>query len=52
MIVLLGCGHWFRESRPEGLAPEANGELRTCGHDDHYPNQYLAEYVKDDRNDR
>jgi len=44
-IVLLGCGHWFRESRPANLANPKQGELRACGHPEHYPRQYPATYV-------
>ena len=25
VIVLLNCGHWFRESRPAGMAGPADG---------------------------
>lgn len=45
VIALLGCGHWFREHRPAKLAPPKQGELRACGHPEHYPNQYPATYV-------
>jgi hypothetical protein len=44
-IVLLTCGHWFREKRPPGMVNTTQGELRACGHPEHYPNQYPATYV-------
>ena len=44
-IALLGCGHWFREHRPAKLRSPRQGELRACGHPEHYPNQYPATYV-------
>lgn len=44
-IVLLECGHWFREHRPAKAAKPRQGELRACGHPEHYPNQYPATYV-------
>lgn len=44
-IVLLDCGHWFREKRPATMVKPRQGELRACGHPEHYPNQYPATYV-------
>jgi hypothetical protein len=51
VIVLLGCGHWFREGRPEGMAPGVDGELRVCGQFDHYPRDYPARYLPETSED-
>ena len=48
MIVILSCGHWFTELRPEGAAEPRHGELRACGHPYHYPKQYTATYAVTD----
>ncbi len=42
--VQSSCGHDWTETRPKGLAPPVNGELRVCGHFDHYPNEYPVTY--------
>lgn len=42
--VALDCGHDWRETRPAGVALPVNGELRACGHPEHYPRQYPAAY--------
>lgn len=44
--VKLSCGCSFRESRPEGMRPPVDGELRSCGHPKHYTgtNIYNATY--------
>ena len=42
--VQSSCGHHWTETRPAGLAPPADGELRVCGDFEHYPNQYPVTY--------
>lgn len=47
IVAILACGHWFRESRPVGLAEPVNGEMRACAHPDHYPMEFAAVYIRD-----
>jgi hypothetical protein len=42
--VQSSCGHSWTETRPVGLAAPVDGELRVCGHPDHYPAQYPVTY--------
>jgi hypothetical protein len=42
--VTLACGHDFTEHRPSGMALPADGELRACGHPEHYPLKFAATY--------
>jgi hypothetical protein len=43
--VALSCGHGFTETRPAGMVPPVDGELRACGHSAHYPAQFPATYT-------
>lgn len=45
VVVLLSCGHWFQEHRPDRVKPPEQGERRACGSLDHYPKQYPATYI-------
>lgn len=40
-VVILKCGHWFNESRPDHLNIDPQ-QKRSCGHPDHYPRQFAA----------
>jgi len=40
-VVLLKCGHWFNESRPDHLDIDPS-QQRACGHPEHYPRQFAA----------
>jgi hypothetical protein len=42
--VTSSCGHWWHETRPPNVAMPVNGELRVCGHPDHYPQQFTVTY--------
>lgn len=44
--VISGCGHSWTEIRPPDVAPPADGELRVCGHPEHYPEQYPVRYTE------
>lgn len=46
-LVIMRCGHWFRESRPELMAPPEDGEERVCADLRHYPDKYPALYLPD-----
>ena len=47
-IVLLACGHWFRESTAEDIRwRPVDGEERACGNPEHYPRKYPAVYLAD-----
>jgi hypothetical protein len=40
------CGHDWTETRPPGMVPPADGELRVCGHPDCYPATYPVTYTR------
>jgi hypothetical protein len=42
--VQSACGHSWTETRPAGMALPVDGELRACGHPEHYPGQYPVTY--------
>jgi len=42
--VRSACGHYWTETRPAGLALPRDGELRACGHPEHYPARYPVTY--------
>jgi hypothetical protein len=44
VMVQLTCGHGWKEHRPARLAAPVDGELRTCGSFEHYPQQFPATY--------
>ncbi|HEV2175209.1 MAG TPA: hypothetical protein VGR71_16670 [Nitrospira sp.] len=44
-IVILACGHWFRESRPGLLKAPVDGEKRICAATGHYPRRTTAVYL-------
>ena len=47
-IVLLGCGHWFRESAREDIRwHPVDGEERACSQPEHYPRKFPAVYLAD-----
>jgi hypothetical protein len=48
VTVRLTCGHTWQEHRPERMADPVEGELRACGHPEHYPQQFPASYELDD----
>jgi hypothetical protein len=43
--VVLADGCEFDEHRPPGMARPVDGELRVCGHPEHYPAQFPARYT-------
>jgi hypothetical protein len=43
--VVLSDGCEFDEHRPPGMARPVDGELRVCGHPEHYPAQFPARYT-------
>lgn len=45
-LVLLRCGHWYRESRSDDRPPPVQGEFRVCGVIAHYPQRYEAFYLQ------
>jgi hypothetical protein len=44
VVVELTCGHWWTEHRPFGTVKPINGEMRTCGTFEHYPEKFPATY--------
>lgn len=44
-LVLLRCGHWYRESRPRNIAQPTQGEYRVCAVIAHYPEKFEAFYL-------
>ena len=47
-IVLLSCGHWFRERTQADIRwNPVDGEDRVCGHPEHYPRKFPAVYLAD-----
>jgi hypothetical protein len=42
--VSLGCGCSFNEHRPARVVAPVDGEMRACGHPEHYPAQFPATY--------
>jgi hypothetical protein len=44
-IVLLSCGHWFRETTDGELPPDE--VQRACGHPEHYPRTYPSVALPD-----
>jgi hypothetical protein len=40
-VVILECGHWFNDSRPEHLDIDPS-QMRVCSRPEHYPKQYSA----------
>ena len=42
--VRSACGHRWDETRPVGMVLPEDGELRVCGHPEHYPNEYPVTY--------
>lgn len=44
-IVLMSCGHWFREPASVDTIWPSPGKPRVCGHPEHYPDQYPAIYL-------
>lgn len=47
-FAVLDCGHYFVETRPDDITDPRNGELRVCGHPDHYPQRFRARYYDRD----
>ena len=45
-IVLLACGHWYREGRNDAIdVHPVDGEERACGHPEHRPRKFPAVYM-------
>jgi hypothetical protein len=42
--VASSCGHSWDETRPAGLALPEDGEVRVCGHPDHWPAEFPVTY--------